>query len=281
MKDAKDLVAGVVGLGSIGGGVATSLANSGRKTVVYNRTAGKYKNHPGCPPEEESLKALAEKADIIMVSVFDYPQCLEVLDGPDGLLANAHEGTVIVLLSTVSVDEAKTIGALCMSRGVGFLDCGVTPGSKAAENGLVGMIGGDEATFAYAKPVLDDWSAAPILCGPVGSGMIVKVCRNANTFCVWRVLTETSRICEAAGIDLNKYLEVCLAADEVDNLFYNVLRHRASTKDGKLPENLRAMYPKFMSKDLHASDSIARELGVKTPVRDLVIELIRDTADLV
>mgnify|MGYP002627491012 CR=1 FL=1 len=65
MKDAKDLVAGVVGLGSIGGGVATSLANSGRKTVVYNRTAGKYKNHPGCPPEEESLKALAEQYGLL------------------------------------------------------------------------------------------------------------------------------------------------------------------------------------------------------------------------
>lgn len=281
MKEAKDLVAGVVGLGIIGGGVATSLANSGRKTAVYNRTPGKYKNHPGCPPEEESLKALAEKADIIMVSVFDYAQCETVILGEGGLLENAKDGMVIVLLSTVSVDQAKYLGEKCAEKGVGFLDCGVTPGSKAAENGLVGMIGGDEKTFEYAKPVLDDWSAAPILCGPVGSGMLVKVARNANTFCVWRVLTETCRICKAAGIDLNKYLEVCLTADKVDNLFYNIVRHRASTEDGKLPERQRDMYPKFMGKDLHASDQIVKDLGIATPVRDLVIELINDTADLV
>jgi len=281
MKEAKDLVAGVVGLGIIGGGVATSLANSGRKTVVYNRTPGKYKKYPGCPPEEESLKALAEKADIIMIAVFDYDQCETVLLGEDGLLDNAHEGTVIVLLSTVSMEQAKHLGEQCARRGVGFLDCGVTPGSKAAENGLVGMIGGDEATYQYAKPVLDDWSAAPILCGPVGSGMLVKVARNANTFCVWRVMTESCRLCKAAGIDLNKFLEVCLTADKVDNLFYNIVRHRASTPDGKLPEKLRSMYPKFMEKDLHASDSILKELGIATPVRDLVIELINDTSDLV
>ena len=281
MKEAKDLVAGVVGLGIIGGGVATSLANSGRKMVVFNRTKGKYQKYKGCPPEEATLKDLAEKADIIMISVFDYPQCEAVLFGEEGILENAHEGTVIVLLSTVSVEQAKYLGEKCAEKGVGFLDCGVTPGSKAAENGLVGMIGGDEAVYEYAKPVLDDWSAAPILCGPVGSGMLVKVCRNANTFCVWRVLTETCRLCKAAGIDLNKFLEVCLKADSVDNLFYNIVKHRASTEDGKLPEKLREMYPKFMLKDLHASDSIAAELGIATPVRDLVIELINDTSDLV
>ena len=97
MKAAKDLVAGVVGLGIIGGGVASSLANSGRKTVVYNRTPGKYAKYKGCPPEEPSLKDVAEKADIIMIAVFDYAQCETVLLSEDGLLANAHEGTVIVL----------------------------------------------------------------------------------------------------------------------------------------------------------------------------------------
>lgn len=281
MKEANELVAGVVGLGIIGGGVATSLANSGRKTVVYNRTPGKYKQHPGCPPEEESAKAVAEKADIIMMAPFDYAQCEDILFSENGLLAGAHEGMVVVMLSTISVDQCKYLAEKCIEKGVGFLDCGVTPGSKAAQNGLVGMIGGNEATFNYAKPVLDDWSSAPILCGPVGSGMIVKVARNANTFCVWRVLTETCRLCKAAGIDLNKYLEVCLTADKVDNLFYNIVKHRASTEDGKLPAQQRAMYPKFMGKDLHASDSLCAELGVATPVRDLVIELIDDTADLV
>lgn len=280
MKEAKDLIAGVIGLGIIGGGVASSLANSGRKTYVYNRTPGKYKNHPGCPPEEESAKAVAEKADIIMMAPFDYAQCEDILFGENGVLAAAHEGMVVVMLSTISVDQCKYLAEKCAEKGVGFLDCGVTPGSKAAENGLVGMIGGDEATFNYAKPVLDDWSSAPILCGPVGSGMIVKVARNINTFAVWRVLTETCRLCKAADIDLGKYMEVCLTADKVDNLFYNIVKHRASTPDGKLPERARGMYPKFMGKDLHASDGIIEQLGVKTPVRDLVIDLIDDTCDL-
>lgn len=281
MKEAKDLVAGVVGLGSIGGGVATSLANRGRKTVVYDCIAEKYKEFRGCPPQEASAKRVAELADVIMVAVFDYAQCEAVIFGENGLAEGRHEGMVIVLLSTVSVDEAKTIGRKCAEIGIGFLDCGVTPGSKAAENGLVGMLGGDEAVFQYARPVLDDWSSAPILCGPVGSGMLIKVCRNANTFSIWRILTETCRICKAAGVDLKKFLEVCETADAVDNISYNIVRHRASTSDGRLPEKLREMYPKFMSKDLHASDQIAKDLGVKTPVRDLVIELIDDTSDIV
>lgn len=281
MKEARDLVAGVVGLGGIGGGVATSLVNSGRKCVVYDCAADKYKEYKGCPPQVESAKKVAELADIIMVAVFNYEQCEEVIFGENGLAEGAHEGMVVVLLSTVSVDEAKILGKRCAEHAIGFLDCGVTPGSKAAENGLVGMIGGEEAVFQYAMPVLEDWSSKPILCGPVGSGMLIKVCRNANTFSIWRILTETCRICKAAGVDLNKFLEVCESADAVDNISYNIVRHRASTPDGRLPDKLRAMYPKFMSKDLHASDQIAKDLGVATPVRDLVIELIDDTSDLV
>ncbi len=280
MKDGKDLVAGVVGLGSIGGGVAVSLGNRGRKTVVFDVVPDKYKELKGCPPQEESAREVARKADIIMVAVFDYDQCRQVIFGKDGLAQGTHEGMVVVLLSTVSVEQARTLGRECMEKGMGFLDCGVTPGSKAAENGLVGMLGGDEQVFEYARPVLDDWSAAPILCGPVGSGMLIKVCRNANTFSIWRILTETCRICKAAGVDLNKFLEVCEKADAVDNISYNIVRHRASTPDGKLPEKLRNMYPKFMTKDLHASDQIAKDLGVTTPVRDLVIELINDTSDI-
>lgn len=280
MKLANDLIAGVVGLGNIGGGVATSLANRGRKTVVYDCIPDKYKEYKNCPPSLGSAKEVAEIADIIMVAVFNYAQCESVIFGENGLAEGAHEGMVIVLLSTVSVDEAKNLAERCAEKGIGFLDCGVTPGSKAAENGLVGMIGGEEDVYEYAKPVLDDWSPAPILCGPVGSGMLIKVCRNANTFSIWRIMTETCRICKAAGIDLNKFLEVCRTADEVDNLSYNIVKHRASTPDGKLPEQLRSLYPKFMTKDLHASDQIAKDLGIATPVRDLVIELIDDTSDL-
>lgn len=281
MKKANELIAGVVGLGNIGGGVATSLANRGRKTVVYDCIPDKYKEFKNCPPPLESAREVAKQADIIMVAVFNYEQCESVIFGKDGLAEGAHEGMVIVLLSTISVDEARNLAERCAERGIGFLDCGVTPGSKAAENGLVGMLGGDEAVYQYAKPVLDDWSPAPILCGPAGSGMLIKVCRNANTFSIWRIMTETCRICKAAGVDLNKFLEVCQTADEVDNLSYNIVKHRASTPDGKLPEQLRSLYPKFMSKDLHASDQIAKDLGIATPVRDLVIELINDTSDLV
>ncbi len=280
MKKGKDLVAGVVGLGSIGGGVAVSLGSRGRKMAVFDAVPDKYKELKGCPPQEETARDVAGKADIIMVAVFDYDQCRQVIFGKDGLVEGAHEGMVVVLLSTVSVEQARTLGRECMEKGIGFLDCGVTPGSKAAENGLVGMLGGDEQVFEYARPVLNDWSAAPILCGPVGSGMLIKVCRNANTFSIWRILTETCRICKAAGVDLNKFLEVCEKADAVDNISYNIVRHRASTPDGKLPEKLRNMYPKFMTKDLHASDQIAKDLGVATPVRDLVIQLIDDTSDI-
>ena len=128
MKKGKDLVAGVVGLGSIGGGVAVSLGSRGRKMAVFDAVPDKYKELKGCPPQEETARDVAGKADIIMVAVFDYDQCRQVIFGKDGLVEGAHEGMVVVLLSTVSVEQARTLGRECMEKGIGFLDCGVTPG---------------------------------------------------------------------------------------------------------------------------------------------------------
>ena len=85
MKKGKDLVAVVVGLGSIGGGVAVSLGSRGRKMAVFDAVPDKYKELKGCPPQEETARDVAGKADIIMVAVFDYDQCRQVIFGKDGL----------------------------------------------------------------------------------------------------------------------------------------------------------------------------------------------------
>lgn len=280
MRDPKDLRAGVVGLGTIGGGVAASLVNSGRIPAVYDIIPDAYAKHTGVPAQLETLAEVAEASDIIMIAVFNAEQAKESLVGENSILSRAHEDMVIVLLSTVTVDEAKEIGAICAEKNVGFLDCGVTPGQLAAKNGLVAMVGGDKVTVELARPVLADWASSIIHCGAVGAGMAAKVARNVNTFAVWRVVTESARLAMAAGVDIAAYYNLLIEADKVESLFYNILRHKANSPDGKLPKNMAEMYPRFMTKDLHASQDLSNALGVKMPVRDLVYELINDTCDL-
>lgn len=281
MNDSKKLRAGVIGLGIIGGGVASSLVNRGRIPAVYDIVPDAYKKHAGVPPQVASAAEVAEASDVVMIATFTAEQAEEALTGDKGLLTKCYEELIVVLLSTVSVDEVKSLAALCMSRKAGFLDCGVTPGSLAAKNGLVAMVGGEKEVVERARPVLEDWSGSVIHCGPNGTGMAAKVARNVNTFSIWRIVAESTRLARAAGVDAATYLKILEEVDKVDNISYNLLRHCAKTPDGTLPENMREMYPKFMKKDLGASKSLSDFLGIKMPVRDAVIDLIDDTCNLV
>jgi len=280
MANPNHLTAGVIGLGLIGGGVAASLVHSGRIPLVYDIIPDAYQKHEGVPAQLSSAAAVARASNVVMIATFDAAQAKDVLTGNDGLLEGAHEGLVVVLLSTVTVEEAREIAEICSQKGVRCLDCGVTPGSLAAKNGLIAMVGGDQDALAYARPVIADWSADIIYCGSSGAGMAAKIARNVNTFGMWRIVHESTQLALASGISPDKYLELLTKLDVKENLFYNFLRHAAKTSDGRLPDEMKAVYPKFMQKDLGVSITLSDALGVKMPVRDLVFDLINDTCGL-
>ena len=238
---ADNLRAGVIGLGKIGGGIAASLVRSGRIPVVYDVVEDAYKNHEGVPEQLKSAAEVARNSDVIMIAVFNAQQAKSVIADEGGILEGAHSGLVVVLTSTVTVDEAIELSDICKEAGVDFLDCGVSPGSLAAVNGLCAIVGGDEEVVEYARPVIADWSAAIIHCGKTGAGMAAKVARNATTFGVWRVVQESTRMAMAAGIHPSKYLEMVKTLDKTEDLFYNFLEKCAQSEDGKLPEFMRGV----------------------------------------
>ena len=185
---------------------------------------------------------------------------------------------VFVILSTISLDEIKELHAICKVKEVNLLDCGVTPGTLADQNGLIAMVGGDREVFDYAKPILDDWSGESIYCGPSGAGMACKIARNINTYGIWRVTAEAFRLALAAGVDPTNYLQVLETADKVDNLFYKMLHVRASMPDYRLPESMSRV-AEYMEKDLKASRQLSDRLGLSLPTRDNLMKYCRDTFD--
>lgn len=278
MEQTNEMRAGVVCLGIIGGGVAASLAASGRTPVVYNRTPDIYKKYAGVPPQVSSPAEVAKSSDVIMMAPFDYRTCELLLRGEEGILSEAREGMIVCCLSTIEVGQARKLYALCRERGVSFLDVGVTPGALAAEHGLVAMCGGDEEAFNRAKPVLDDWSSALIYCGGSGAGMATKIARNMNTYGFWAVTGEAYKMAVAAGVDGKKYLEVLARADQVENMTYKMIQARSVMPDNCLPKEMQGI-SKYMDKDLHAALELGNELGLKMPVRDCLIQCSESTFD--
>jgi 3-hydroxyisobutyrate dehydrogenase len=184
--------------------MAGYLAKAGHDTVVYNRTAAKaeqwvaeYGGTSAATP-----RAAASDAEFVFCCVGNDDDVREVVLGEDGILAGIDEGVVVVDHTTASATIAREIYATAAAQAVGFLDAPVSGGQAGAENGqLTVMVGGDEAVFARAAPVIDCYAKATTLIGPVGSGQLAKM---VNQICIAGVvqgLSEGLHFAQCAGLD--------------------------------------------------------------------------------
>lgn len=273
------LRAGVVGLGMIGGGVAVSLARRNRIPAVFDIKPDAAATLIGVPSVLSSPCEVASACDVVMVAVANASQAIEVISGPKGLLEGAHPNLIVVLLSTIALSEVQKISDLCSNAKVGFLDCGVTPGNRASENGIVAIVGGDHTVFQQALPVLEDWAKTVVHCGPVGSGMATKIARNLVTFGSWCTVAEAAKLVEAAGVKASKLTEVIEAADPGGETLLQLLKHR--DENGVFPEQVVQTIEPLMIKDLKAARDLASTLKVEAPLVDLALRNAPETLGLV
>ena len=188
-----------VGLGVMGYPMAGYLAQGGHDVTVFNRTTAKAKTW--CAEFGGKLaktpKAAATGADIVFSCVGNDDDVREVLLGDDGVMAGTTEGAIIVDHTTASARIAREIAAIAAEQGIGFLDAPVSGGQAGAENGqLTVMVGGDAETFERARPVIDCYSKAITLIGPVGSGQLAKM---VNQICIAGVVQGVAEGLHFAG----------------------------------------------------------------------------------
>ena len=193
-----------VGLGVMGYPMAGHLAKAGHDVVVYNRTAPKAEawvgEHGGA--RAATPAAAAAGREIVFMCVGNDDDVRSVSYGDDGILAGMASGAILVDHTTDSADLARELAEAASAKGVGFLDAPVSGGQAGAENGvLTVMVGGDDATFATAQPVMDAFARAVTLMGSVGSGQLTKM---VNQICIAGVLqglAEAYNFATKAGLD--------------------------------------------------------------------------------
>ncbi|GAA3573734.1 hypothetical protein GCM10022222_67660 [Amycolatopsis ultiminotia] len=255
--------AGVIGLGMIGGGVAVSLARSGQAPAVYDIRPEAADGLAGVPEPLGSPAEVARASDVVLIAVVDADQARQVLSGKDGVLAGAHPDLVVVLLSTVAVPVVHELAESCAKDGVELLDCGVTPGDKAFENGMVAILGGDESAVAKAMPVLSGFAKQVVHCGPLGAGMAAKIARNVITYGTWRAVHEAAALAEAAGVAPNKLITVVEEADPQGATLFSWLRMRLA---GEASRALAGQVKRLQDKDLAAAQDLAGRVHVTLPL---------------
>jgi 3-hydroxyisobutyrate dehydrogenase-like beta-hydroxyacid dehydrogenase len=203
---------GFAGLGIMGARMAQNLVRRGFPTVVWNRTPGRAMRVEGAVIATTPA-ALAADSEIVCLCVADPAAVRAVLLAPDGILAGAREGQLVVDFSTVGPEDARAFAAACAERGVGYVDAPVTGSRGGAEAGtLVIMAGGSEAHVARAEPIFAAVGERWVRCGDVGAGSQVKVAGNLLIAAMLQALSEGMLLTSQAGVDPRKLLEVVEAS---------------------------------------------------------------------
>ena len=271
---AAETTVGVIGLGTIGAGVAGALARSPLRLVVHDVRPEATAPFASQAKVAEDPHAVGAASDVVIVAVVDDDQVRAVLLGPDGAVDAMRRSSTVVVLSTVSVSTVLEVAAEASGRGVAVVDCGVTGGPSAAADGeLVSMVGGAVSAVDRILPVLDTFSTLVVHMGGLGTGLQTKLARNLVQYGAWLAAYEGQLLAESAGIELSKLAQVIRAGEKrtggTTTLMFRetVAPLPPGTEPGLLAAMRRAAA--LAHKDLAAARELARELGVHVPLAAL------------
>lgn len=261
---------GIVGLGIMGKPMARNLMAAGFGLTVHNRSRPAVDELAGDGAQvADSPAALASCVDVVITMLPDTPDVEAVLLGSAGVLAHARPGSLVIDMSTISPDVARSLGDEAQSRGLRFLDAPVSGGEAGAKAGTLSiMVGGSPEDLDDARPVLAALGSTIARVGPVGAGQTVKAANQVMVAGIIALVSEAIVLLRASGIDTTEAFRVLgggLAGSAV-------LRTKAEAM-------ARGDYSPGFRVDLHRKDlrialEAARRLGVVTPVSAVVDQLL-------
>src|SRR6266478_5957381 len=167
---------GFVGLGIMGHPMALNLIKGGHELFVYGKRRLPAEIRETGANVCDTLKVIAEQAEIVIVMVPDTPDVKSVLFDPGGIAEGLSPGKIVVDMSSISPIETKLFAAEINKKGCDYLDAPVSGGEVGAKAAsLTIMVGGPEQAFAKVKPLFELMGRNITLVGGNGDGQTCKV----------------------------------------------------------------------------------------------------------
>ena len=194
---------GYIGLGMMGGGMASHLAKSGYPITVFDLNDAAVEAVMEFGAERGASPADVAARSEIVVSSLPNPAIVEAVAlGEDGIIHGAKAGTVYIDMSSIEPHTTRRVGEALKARGVDMLDVPVGKGPPAAAKGdLTLMVGGDPAVVERVADVLDTLGSKRFYCGPLGAGVTTKLVNNLVSTAICALTGEGMAIGAAAGLD--------------------------------------------------------------------------------
>ena len=227
MNDAAKLTVGVIGLGSMGMGMARSLARAGLTLKAFDVNPKAVEAIADIGHGEPDHGQAAADCDIVVCAVVNAKQTRDVLLGAQGAVHAMKQNGVVISCATMAPDEARAIGALVNEAGRLYLDAPISGGpAKAASGEMTIMASGTHEAFSRARPALEAMAAKIYELGSeVGIGASFKMINQLLAGVHIAAACEAMSFAAKLGLDLPKVFEVITASAGNSWMFENRVPH--------------------------------------------------------
>lgn len=268
---------GFIGLGDMGGAMASNLVPKGFDARVYDVDPRPMETLVAAGAKAaSSCREVGEHAEVLSVCVPADAHVEAVLLGEDGALAGMSAGSIVAIHSTVQPATIERMAAAARERGIGLIDACVTGGRAVAEVGeLTLLVGGEAAALEQARPVLEAYGKKILHAGPLGDGAKLKLCVNLLTYVNWAAAAESFRLAKASGLDTETFLEAVISNGQLSQMQQRFIAGQ------KLPDEVAEgdAYQGFVKiqmfnaeKDLAHALELGRASGTALPAAGLVAQ---------
>jgi 3-hydroxyisobutyrate dehydrogenase len=272
---------GFIGLGNMGLPMAANLVKAGHQVTGFDVVAAA--RDAAASIGVKTVAKAAEAARDVDIVITMLPNGRLVLDVYEagGVLANAAPGTLFIDSSTIDIASARAAHAAAAKAGMAALDAPVSGGVGGAEAGtLTFMVGGEDATFARAEPVLAAMGKKIVQCGAAGAGQSAKICNNMILGISMIGVSEAFVLAEKLGLSAQALYDV---ASTSSGQCWSLTTY--CPVPGPVPASPanHAYKPGFaaglMLKDLLLSQDAADDAGVATILGRHAAEIYREFVD--
>jgi 3-hydroxyisobutyrate dehydrogenase-like beta-hydroxyacid dehydrogenase len=263
----------ILGQGNMGRALAARALEKGHQVTVWNRSPGRSGELVSAGAVEAPTPAAAvADADVTLVVVADDAAVRAVCLGADGALAALADHGVLADVSTVSPELIQELAAAGPEGRV--VDCPVMGApATVAQGGGRFLVGGPEDTVARVAPLWSDLGADYLHCGPVGSGMVLKLVSNMLLVTGITALAEGIAVARGQGVSdelLRKLFADSAVTSQADR----------ARVDSLLDDAHPGWFtPELARKDVRLALGLAEQAGVPVAVGPAVAGLLDTVID--
>ncbi|MEA3080344.1 MAG: 3-hydroxyisobutyrate dehydrogenase [Sphingomonadales bacterium] len=269
-----------IGLGHMGGGMAPILAKAGHEVRAFDLVpeAVQHAAEGGCTPAGSVAEAVKD-ADVVITMLPAAKHVRAVFE--NDVAPNSKAGALLIDCSTIDVASAREVGEAMQARGFDFVDAPVSGGIAAAAGGtLTFMVGGSDAQFERARPILEPMAKAVIHAGQLGAGQAAKICNNMILGATMAATVEGFVLAKKLGLDLQTFFDISSKASGQSWSMTSYCPVPGVGPDTPADHDYEGGFAAaLMLKDLKLAEEAASSVGAFTPMGAKAEELYQRFVD--